>query len=122
MVGEVLDAGQEGLRLLRAGGDLWELCAVLVVMEVSAIELGRMQLATEVGEEVAALASRLGHAYALDVAHPICLWVYQLMGNADFDVCEAGVLRHLAGARSVCLSISSPTLGRISGSHRRRAA
>ena len=110
MVGEVLDAGQEGLRLLRAGGDLWELCAVLVVMEVSAIELGRMQLATEVGEEVAALASRLGHAYALDVAHPICLWVYQLMGNADFDVCEAGARRHVEVAGPLGFHFYSATM------------
>jgi tetratricopeptide (TPR) repeat protein len=92
---EVLDAGLEGTRLLRAQGDLWEVCTVLAFMEVAAVELGRRALAAELGEEVETLASRLGHTFALDAAHPICLWADQLMVNAAFDACDAGARRHL---------------------------
>jgi DNA-binding SARP family transcriptional activator len=92
---EVLDAGLEGTRLLKAHGDVWEACTALAMMEYAALELGRMQLAAELGEEVVTLASRLGHTFALDVAQPIYAWSIQLMTDAAFDACDAKARRHL---------------------------
>ena len=91
---EVLDYGREGVRLLRSHGDLWETCTVLSFMEIAAIELGRTQLGAELGDEVVMLASRLGHAFALDFAHSLCVCSNQLTLSA-LDMSEAGAKRHL---------------------------
>ncbi|HZI38747.1 MAG TPA: BTAD domain-containing putative transcriptional regulator [Acidimicrobiia bacterium] len=92
---EVLDAGLEGTRLLKAHGDLWEVCTALGLMEYAALELGRTQLAAELSAEVVTLASRLGHTFALEVMQPVYVWSTQLMTNSAFDVCEAEARRHL---------------------------
>ncbi len=92
---EVLDAGQAGTRLLRAQGDLWEVCTLLAFMEAAALELGRIRLADELGEELEALASRLGHSFALEVAHAGSVSARHLLGTADFDAFEACARRHL---------------------------
>jgi tetratricopeptide (TPR) repeat protein len=97
---EVLEAGQEGTRLLRAGGDLWEVSTLLGFMEVAAVELGRMRLAAELGEEVEGLARRLGHSFALAVLHEPARSTSQLAASADLAELEAFAQRHLevAGA------------------------
>jgi DNA-binding SARP family transcriptional activator/class 3 adenylate cyclase/tetratricopeptide (TPR) repeat protein len=97
---EVLEAGQEGIRLLRAEGDLWEVATLLAFMEVAAVELGRMRLAAELGEEVETLATRLGHSLALSVLHEPVWSARQLAANPDLGALEASALRHLevAGA------------------------
>ncbi|HKY74681.1 MAG TPA: BTAD domain-containing putative transcriptional regulator, partial [Acidimicrobiia bacterium] len=77
---EVIDAGQEGSRLLRAHGDLWEVCTVLGMMELAAVELGRTRLADEIGEELEPLASRLGHTFALECAHTAVVASRHLLG------------------------------------------
>ena len=92
---EVLDSGQEGIRLMKAQGDLWEVCTVLAMMEIAALELGRTRLAAELSDELVPLASRLGHIFATDVAQPVCTWVNQLMSSAPLDVCEATAQHHL---------------------------
>ena len=92
---EVIDAGQEGTRLLRAHGDLWEVCTVLGFMELAAVELGRARLADEIGEELEPLASRLGHTFALECAHTAVAASRHLLGTPDFDAFEAGARRHL---------------------------
>jgi hypothetical protein len=92
---EVLDAGQEGTRLLRAQGDLWDVCTLLGFMEAAALELGHFALADDLGEEVESLATRLGHTFALDVFHAHSASVRQLLGHADLDAFEAGARRHL---------------------------
>ena len=70
---EVLEAGQEGARLLRAEGDLWEMVTLLAFMECSATELGRMRLAAELGQEVEAQATRLGHPLPLFAYHEVAV-------------------------------------------------
>ena len=92
---ESLEAGQEGIRLLRAQGDVWEVCTVLAMNEMAAMELGRTSLADEIGEELAPLASRLGHTFALEVAHDLVATGRHLLGTPDFDAFEVGVRRHL---------------------------
>jgi tetratricopeptide (TPR) repeat protein len=90
----VIDAGQEGSRLLKAHGDLWEACTVLAFMELAALELGQIQLADEIAEEVETLAPRLGHAFVLEIIHGIYLWNRHIRGAA-LDLCEADARRHL---------------------------
>jgi tetratricopeptide (TPR) repeat protein len=92
---ELLEAGQEGARLLRAEGDLWEVSTLLCSMEVAAVELGRMGLAAEIGEEGQALATRLGHSFALSVLHEPARSTSQLAANPDLAELEASARRHL---------------------------
>ena len=98
--GDVLDAGREGTRLLRAEGDLWDVCTLRAFMEVSALELGRLPLAAELGDEVEAMASRLGHTFALEVVHGSCGSGRRLLVDPDLAAFEASARRHLevAGA------------------------
>ena len=107
---ELLDAGQEGTRLMRAQGDLWEVCTALAMMEMAALELGRTQLAAELSEEMVPLASRLGHIFATEVAQPIYVWTKQLMSSAPFDACEAGAQRHLEVAGQLGFRFMSATM------------
>jgi tetratricopeptide (TPR) repeat protein len=107
---EVIDAGQEGTRLLRAHGDLWEVCTVLGFMELAAVELGRTRLADEIGEELEPLASRLGHTFALECAHTAVAASRHLLGTPDFDACEAGARRHLEVAGPLGFRHMSATL------------
>lgn len=93
---DVLEAGQEGIRLLRAQEDLWEVATLLGSMEIAALELGRIGLATELGQEVEALATRLGHSWALSVLHESARSTRQLMASPDLKVYEASAHRHLA--------------------------
>jgi DNA-binding SARP family transcriptional activator len=97
---DVLDAGREGTRLLRVEGDLWDVCTLLAFMEVSALELGRLPLAAELGDEVEAMASRLGHTFALEVVHGSCRSGRRLLIDPDLAAFEASARRHLdvAGA------------------------
>ena len=86
---EVLDAGQEGTRLLRAQGDLWEVCTLLAFMESPPWSSAGLHLAAELGEELEPLASRLGHTFALEVLHdwpcpPATCW-----DHPDLDAFEA---------------------------------
>ena len=91
---EVLATGQEGTRLLRAEGDLWEVCTLLAFMEVAALELGRVRLAATLGEELEALATRLGHTFALHCVHEGAVAGHHLLGS-DIDAFEASARRHL---------------------------
>ena len=98
--GDVLDAGREGTRLLRAEGDLWDVCTLLAFMEVSALELGRLPLAAELGDEVEAMAARLGHTFALEVVHGSCRSGRRLLIDPDLAAFEASAQHHrdVAGA------------------------
>jgi tetratricopeptide (TPR) repeat protein len=84
---EVLEAGQQGIRLLRAEGDLWEVCTLLAFMEGAAIELGRLELAAQLGDELEVLASRLGHSFAKAV-HGGSLMTRALLADADLTAYE----------------------------------
>jgi DNA-binding SARP family transcriptional activator/tetratricopeptide (TPR) repeat protein len=92
---EVLEAGQEGKQLLRAEGDFWEVCTLLGFMEGAAIEVGQIGLSADLGEELEVLASRLGHVFALDVAHRASLSARRLFGDHDLAAFEASARRHL---------------------------
>jgi DNA-binding SARP family transcriptional activator/tetratricopeptide (TPR) repeat protein len=92
---DVLEAGREGTRLLREEGDLWEACTLLAFMEGAALELGRIPLATELAEEVETLASRLGHAFALDVLHEASVVARGLVVAPDLAAFEASARRQL---------------------------
>ncbi len=107
---EVIDAGQEGSRLLRAHGDLWEVCTVLGMMELAAVELGRTRLADEIGEELEPLASRLGHTFALECLHTAVVAGRHLLGTPDFEACEVGARRHLEVAGPLGFRHMSATL------------
>jgi DNA-binding SARP family transcriptional activator/class 3 adenylate cyclase len=98
---EVLEAGQEGTRLLRAEGDLWEVATLLAFMELAAVELGRMRLASELGEEVERLATRLGHSFALNVCHEPARSARQLAADPDLAELEAFARHHLAVAGAI---------------------
>jgi class 3 adenylate cyclase/DNA-binding SARP family transcriptional activator len=98
---EVVEAGQEGSRLLRAERDLWEVSTLLGFMEVAAAELGRMGLAAELGEEVEGLATRLGHSFALFVLHEPARSARQLAADPDLAELEASARRHLAVAGAI---------------------
>jgi tetratricopeptide (TPR) repeat protein len=89
----VLEAGQEGTRLLRAEGDLWEVATLLAFMEGAAAELGRMRLAAEIGEEVEALARRLGHSFSLTVLHDPVRATCRLATDGDLAAVEAAGVR-----------------------------
>ena len=95
---EVLQAGQEGARLLRAGGDLWEMVSLLAFMECSATELGRMRLAAELGQEVEAQATRLGHALALFAYHEVAVSARHWAARPNLAELEGAARRHLEGA------------------------
>ncbi len=95
---EVLEAGQEGARLLRAEGDLWEMVTLLAFMECSATELGRMRLAAELGQEVEAQATRLGHPYSLFAYHEVAVSARHWATSPDLAELEASARRHLKGA------------------------
>ncbi|HEY0397453.1 MAG TPA: hypothetical protein VGF00_03655, partial [Acidimicrobiia bacterium] len=98
---EVVEAGQEGSRLLRAEGDLWEVSTLLGFMEVAAAELGRMGLAAELGEEVEGLATRLGHPFALFVLHEPARSARKLGADPDLAEFQASARRHLAVAGAI---------------------
>ena len=89
---EVLEAGQQGIRLLRADGDLWEVCTLLTFMEAAAIELGRLELAAQLGDDLEVLASRLGHSFAKEV-HRGSLLARALLADADLAAYETSA-RH----------------------------
>jgi DNA-binding SARP family transcriptional activator/class 3 adenylate cyclase len=89
---EVLEAGQEGTRLLRAEGDLWEVATLLPFMEAAALELGRGRLAAELGEEAERLATRLGHDFALMV-HGMVRSSHELVTTSAFAEVEATARR-----------------------------
>ena len=91
---EVLTTGQEGTRLLRAEGDLWEVCTLLAFMEAAALELGRIRLAATLGDELEGLAPRIGHTFALHVVHQGAVASRHLLG-ADVGAFEAAGRRHL---------------------------
>jgi DNA-binding SARP family transcriptional activator len=95
---EVLGAGQEGTRLLRAEGDLWEVASLLGFMEAAAVEVGRLDLATELGREVEVLAGRLGFSFSLFLLHEPAQGVRRLMVSPDLEQFEAMAQRHLAMA------------------------
>jgi DNA-binding SARP family transcriptional activator len=98
---ELLEAGQEGIRLLRAEGDLWDLASLLGFMELAAGELGRMRLGTELGDEVEPLATRLGHTFALSVLHESATFVRQLATAPDLAALEAAARHHLEVAGTI---------------------
>jgi tetratricopeptide (TPR) repeat protein len=89
---EVLEAGQEGTRLLRAEGDLWEVATLLPFMEAAALELGRSRLAAELGEEAERLATRLGHDFALMV-HGMVRSSHELVTSSALAEVEATARR-----------------------------
>jgi tetratricopeptide (TPR) repeat protein len=97
---DVIDSGQEAIRLLRAEGDLWDVAMLLGFMEVSALELGRVVLSAELGDEVEPLAIRLGHSFALSVLHESTIAFRQFAREPDLERLEAAGRRHLdtAGA------------------------
>jgi class 3 adenylate cyclase/tetratricopeptide (TPR) repeat protein len=64
---ETVEAGQEATDLLRSAGELWETGTMLGFVEAALVELGRFARAAEVGQELATLAERLGHHFALFV-------------------------------------------------------
>ena len=92
---EVLDAGQECIRLVRAEGDLWDAATLLGFMEFAALELGRVRLAAELGGELEPLAARLGHSFALSVLHEPAVSARQMLTNPDLETFEASARRHL---------------------------
>jgi DNA-binding SARP family transcriptional activator len=94
---EVLTAGQPGVRMLRAGGELWEVCTLLAFMEAAAIDLGRLELAAEFGDEVEELASRLGHRFA-STLHTASLLTRGLLADSDLEAYEASSRRALGHA------------------------
>jgi len=98
---EVLEAGQEGTRLLRVEGDLWEVTTLLSFMQVAAIELGQMRLAAEIDEDLSPLATRLGHTFALHVMHDAAVASRQLMSDPDLGSFEAAGHRHLETAGAI---------------------
>jgi tetratricopeptide (TPR) repeat protein len=98
---EVLEAGQEGTRLLRAEGDLWVVATLLAFMELAAVELGRMRFAAELGEEVERLATRLGASFALNVCHDPARSARRLAADPDLTELEAFARRHLEVAGAV---------------------
>jgi DNA-binding SARP family transcriptional activator len=89
--GEVVESGQEAVRLLRGEGDLWEATTVLAFMECSAYEMGRGALAAELGEEVERLATQLNHAFVLLFIHAPLMSSRQLAASPDLEVLEASV-------------------------------
>lgn len=93
---DVLDAGREGTALLRKSGDLWEVAGVLGFMEVAAVDLGRMGLAAELGDEVGSLAQRLGHTFVAGVLHEPADWAREFASNPDLIRFEDFAQRHLA--------------------------
>ena len=108
----MLEAGQEGTRLLRAEGDLWEVTSLLAFMEAAAIELGQMRQAAEIGEDLETLATRLGHAFALYVMHEVGHSVRQLVADPDLGPFEASARRHLEMAGPIGFShLSGALLG-----------
>ena len=98
---EVIDAGQEAIRLLRAEGDLWDVATLLGVIEIAALELGRMRLSAELGEEVEPLATRLGHSFALSVLHEPTSALRQFASDPDLERLESAARRHLDTAGTI---------------------
>lgn len=93
---DVLDAGREGTALLRESGDLWEMAGVLGFMEAAAVELGRMGLAAEIGDEVGPLAQRLGHTFVGGIIHEPAEWAREFASNPDLTRFEDFAQRHVA--------------------------
>jgi tetratricopeptide (TPR) repeat protein len=92
---DVLETGREGTRLLREEGDLWDVCTLLAFMEGASLELGRLRLSSELSDEVEAMATRLGHTFALEVIHGSCRSGRRLVLDPDLAVFEASARRHL---------------------------
>lgn len=107
---EVLEAGQEGTRLLRAEGDLWEVATLLGFMECAAVELGQMGLAAEFGGEAHVLATRLGHTFSLFVLNEMARSARLLAATPDLAKLEASAQRHLEVAGPMGFRHMSGTL------------
>ena len=91
---EVLDAGREGIRLLQAEGDLWEVATLLAFMEVAALELGEIALSVELGERAETLGTRIGHSFAVYVLHDVACAARRLMAETDLDALQRAGQRH----------------------------
>jgi hypothetical protein len=92
---EMLEPGQDGIRLLRAEGDEWDSATLLAFMELAALGTGRTVLAAELGDEVERLGARLGHFFILAVLHGVALSARRLAAGPDLDELEAFGRRHL---------------------------
>src|SRR4029077_11702335 len=93
---EVLEAGREGIGLLRAERNLWDVATLLGFMEVAALELGQIRLATELGEEADRLGTRLGHTVPLYALHETARAARLLAAAPDLAEFEAFARRHLS--------------------------
>ncbi|HET8943220.1 MAG TPA: AAA family ATPase, partial [Dehalococcoidia bacterium] len=58
---EELESSMRAVELLRATGDLWELCNAMWLRQIGLIGLGRLEDGKRLAEELIPLADRLGH-------------------------------------------------------------
>jgi hypothetical protein len=56
-----LESSTRAVELLRATGDLWELCNAMWLRQIGLIGLGRLEDGKRLAEELIPLADRLGH-------------------------------------------------------------
>jgi tetratricopeptide (TPR) repeat protein len=97
---EAVDAGMRGAELLRSAGDLWHLADALVATQWSLLSLGRLDEAARIGQELEALAARVGHLGDLLIARAVRA-VWELMLRGDIDAFQESMRDGLELARSI---------------------
>jgi tetratricopeptide (TPR) repeat protein len=91
---QVVAIGSRAVSLLRRSNNQWELATAMSHTGFGLIQVGRVQEASRLGEELAPLATRLGHLGALWMT-TLAQAILELMRSADvgrFEALAAGAL------------------------------
>jgi class 3 adenylate cyclase/tetratricopeptide (TPR) repeat protein len=97
---EAVDAGMRGAELLRSAGDLWYLADALLATQWSLLALGCLDDVARIGQELEALAARVGHLGDLLIARAVRA-DRELMLTGDIDAWQGSWRDNLELARSI---------------------
>jgi tetratricopeptide (TPR) repeat protein len=97
---EAVDAGMRAAELLRSAGDLWNLADALWRTDWSLVQLGRLDEAAKIGQEVEPLAASVGHLGALVLARTVRAF-RELMLTGDIDAWQEFARDNLEFTRSI---------------------